>query len=154
MKCGVSTGHVMIKSVSAFSGSWKPLTITFVLPAKRNQRIYNELEHDSDSSVNSSTFKHYDTSLSSLKFDLNLGSSVFVTMSFVPPVADSTKIFAKDLFKGKVLFCTGGEQASNASIFGILSSQRSFTLRASYSRYCDSQHSVRTMLDRVELVWT
>lgn len=27
---------------------------------------------------------------------------------FQTPVADSTTVFSKDLFKGKVLFCTGG----------------------------------------------
>jgi len=30
-------------------------------------------------------------------------------MSHHLPVGDSTKVFNGDLFKGKVLFCTGGE---------------------------------------------
>jgi len=30
-------------------------------------------------------------------------------MSIHLPVGDSTKVFHGDLFKGKVLFCTGGE---------------------------------------------
>jgi peroxisomal 2,4-dienoyl-CoA reductase len=30
------------------------------------------------------------------------------TTGYVPPVYDSTDVFKPDIFKGKVLFCTGG----------------------------------------------